>query len=126
MEHRIIQYDLEGNFIKVWDNTSQAATSGADSMAIIRKVLNNIPTKKQPNFIWRYYSDKYPKKITPTNQSTKSRQDDTIVEIDWKGNTVATYRDTADAAEQSGYSQSYICNVIAGKIKHPKRRFKRA
>lgn len=130
MEHRIIQYTREGNFVKVWDNTHQAAKSGADSNALIRKSLDGKPTKKPTNFIWRYYTDNYPQTIQPgkilqPKENELCRQDDTIEEISWDGTIIATYKNTADAAAKSGYSQSYICNVLAGKIKHPKRKFRR-
>lgn len=130
MEHRIIQYTLDGEFVKVWDNAHRAAQDGADSQTYIRLILNGHAPKKKPNYQWRYYDEEYPLNIGPystnkTHPESFSRSDDTIAEIDWKGNTVATYRDTADAAEKSGFSQSYICNVLAGRIRHPKRKFKR-
>jgi len=129
MEHRVIQYSLDGEFIKVWENARRAAQSNTDSDAIIRLVMNGGFPKKSPNYQWRYFSENYPKKIGKYQQYKTpqpfSRSDDTIAEIDWKGNTVATYRDTAEAAEKSGFSQSYICNVLAGRIRHPKRRFRR-
>ena len=136
MEHRIIQYSLEGKFIKVWDNTNQAVEAGMDTHAIIRRVLRGIETRKSPNYLWRFFSEDYPQKIEAYEQRTtekeivaiktiETRPDDTIEELNWTGEVVAVYRNTADAAKNSGCSQSYICNVLAGKIKHPKRRFRR-
>lgn len=129
MEHRIIQYSLEGEFIKVWDNTNQAAESGADSQALIRKDLKGEPTRKELKYQWRYYTNGYPQHIGPKiicgNKEEWVRSNDTIEELDWKGNVVATYSGTGEAAEKSGMSQSYICNILAGKIRHPKRRFRR-
>ena len=130
MEHRIIQYTLEGDFVKVWDNTHQAAKSGADSNALIRKSLDGQPTKKPTNFIWRYYTDNYPQTIKPEKilqpkENESCRPDETIEEVSWDGTVIATYKDTADAAAKSGFSQAYICNVLAGRIKHPKRKFRR-
>lgn len=136
MEHRIIQYTLDGEFVKVWDNTYQAAEAGMDTHAIIRKVLRGIETRKSPNYLWRFFSEDYPQKIEAYEQraaekevesikTIETRPDDTIEELNWTGEVVAVYRNTADAAKNSGCSQSYICNVLAGKIKHPKRRFRR-
>ena len=128
MEHRIIQYTLDGEFVKVWDNAHQAAESGADSAAIIRKSLFGNEIKKTPNYQWRNYHDGFPKNIgryNPGRAAQTERQEDTIEEVAWDGTIIATYKDTAEAAEKSGFSQSYICNVLAGRIRHPKRKFRR-
>lgn len=128
MEHRIIQYTLDGKFVKVWDNAHQAAESGADSAAIIRKSLFGNEIKKTPNYQWRNYHDGFPKNIgryNPGKAAQTERQEDTIEEVAWDGTIIATYKDTAEAAEKSGFSQSYICNVLAGRIRHPKRKFRR-
>lgn len=128
MEHRIIQYSLDGEFIKVWDNAHQAAESGAETGAIIRKALFGQPIKRIPNYQWRHYSDNYPQHIgryNAMNTQSNERRDDTIEEVAWDGEIIATYKDTAEAAEKSGYSLSYICNVLAGRIRHPKRKFRR-
>lgn len=128
MEHRVIQYTLDGEFVKVWDNAHQAAESGADSAAIIRKSLFGNEIKKTPNYQWRNYHDGFPKNIgryNPGKAAQTERQEDTIEEVAWDGTIIATYKDTAEAAEKSGYSQSYICNVLAGRIRHPKRKFRR-
>lgn len=128
MEHRIIQYTLDGEFVKVWDNAHRAAESGADSAAIIRKSIFGNEIKKTPNYQWRNYHDGFPKNIgryNPGKAAQTERQEDTIEEVAWDGTIIATYKDTAEAAEKSGYSQSYICNVLAGRIRHPKRKFRR-
>jgi len=133
MEHRIIQYSLDGEFVRVWDNTNKAAMSKADTTALIRKSLVGEPSKKA-SFQWRYYSEDYPERIAPASwaeqktEKTESiiRPDDTIEELDWTGEVIAVYRNTADAARNTGCSQSYVCNVLAGKIRHPRHRFRRA
>lgn len=131
MEHRVIQYSLRGEFIKVWENTNIAADSQTDNYSAIYSSLKGKQGKKT-NYIWRYYSDNYPNKL-PANNTTNTdgtrkesvRKDDTILEVNKAGEVIAAYKNTSDAAERSGFSQSYICNVLAGRIRHPKRRFKR-
>ena len=127
MEHRIIQYSLQGQFIKVWENANLAANSGEDNHSAIYNSLKGKQGKKT-NFIWRYYSDNAPEQIPTDNRintTHSQRTDDTILELNKAGEITATYKNTAEAAEKSGFSQAYICNVLAGRIKHPKRRFKR-
>ncbi len=128
MEHRIIQYSISGEFIKVWDNAYQAAESGADSRAIISKVLAGKETKKTPNYQWRHYYEIYPQSIGEYKKGSTDiamRKKDVIEELSWDGTVIATYNGTSEAAEKSGCSQAYVCNVLAGKIKHPKHRFRR-
>lgn len=132
MEHRIIQYSLLGQFIKVWENANIAAASQTDCYSAIYNSLKGKQGKKT-NFIWRYYSDNYPNQlpeINPTNVDNSRKEnlgriDDIILEVNKAGEIIATYKNTSEAAEKSGFSQSYICNVLAGRIRHPKRRFKR-
>lgn len=131
MEHRIIQYSLQGQFIKVWENANIAADSQTDNYSAIYSSLKGKQGKKT-NYIWRYYSDNYPNQL-PANNTTNTddarkenvRKDDTILEVNKAGEVIAAYKNTSEAAERSGFSQSYICNVLAGRIRHPKRRFKR-
>lgn len=134
MEHRIIQYTLDGDFVRVWDNTHQAAESGADTENLIRKCLAGTFKSTKLKYQWAYYTPDYEQnigKMTPSSYGGKtlcsnSREDDRIEEVDKSGRVIAVYKDTADAAKNSGYSQSYICNVIAGRIHYPKRKFRRA
>ena len=129
MEHRILQYSLDGTFIREWKNARKAAMEGHDSYGFIMKIMAGEKTKRKPNYLWRYYTPDYPKTIEPWNSSGNGRSErtnDTIVELDWKGNPIASYNGTAEAARITGCSQSYISNVLAGRIKHPKHKFKRA
>lgn len=141
MEHRIIQYSLDGEFVKVWENTHQAAESGADTENLIRKCLTGKRKSPKLNYQWAFYTPDFQRSIgrmekdTPKKVGRKpkepqavrvTRPDERIEEVDKSGKVVAVYRDTADAAEKSGFSQSYICNVLAGRIHYPKRKFRRA
>ena len=134
MEHRIIQYTLDGEFVKVWDNAHQAAESGADTAGLIRKCLTGNGKSPKLKYQWVFYTPDYAQNIGPMmdrkhdsgRECHLNRKDDTIEEVDKSGKVVAIYRDTAEAAEKSGFSQSYICNVLAGRIYHPKRKFRRA
>lgn len=132
MEHRIIQYTLDGEFVRVWENTHQAAESGADTEGLIRNCLMGKRKSAKLHYQWVFYTPDYKRNIGrmertgETKMADKSRADERIEEVDKSGKVVAVYKDTADAAEKSGYSQSYICNVLAGRIHYPKRKFRRA
>jgi len=49
----ILQYDLNGNFIKEWDSIKEAATKTNSNASTISKVCRNI-FKKTNKFIWKY------------------------------------------------------------------------
>lgn len=117
MEHRILQYTLDGKFVKVWDNANKAANSMADSAALIRKSILGIKSKKKPNYMWRLFTKDFPEMIEPYGNEEK------IVEMSWDGQIIATYKSTSDAAKKTGCSISYVDNVMAGRIKKPKRKF---
>ena len=121
MKHKVAQYTHDGNLVRTWDNAHQAALSGAESENFIRKSVAGIPTKRKTNFVWRYVDDA-PQTIAPTKTE---RPTDTIFELDKAGRIIATYSDTADASKKSGFSQAYICNVLAKRILHPRRKFVR-
>lgn len=132
MEHRIIQYTLDGEFVRVWDNTHRAAESGADSAGLIRKCLTGKFKSPKLNYQWVYYTQDYSQNIGKMEKAKMeeaspgaTRPDERIEEVDKSGRVIAVYKDTADAAEKSGFSQSYICNVLSGRIRHPKRKFRR-
>lgn len=135
MEHRIIQYSLDGKFIKVWDNAKLASeATGEPYSAIYKQLGGGSPTKKAKN-LWRYFADDYPLDITPpapqnqedtnpqTESAKKEREADVIYELDRAGNIIAEYNGTRDAAQKSGTSQGHVCNILSGLVRHPKHRF---
>lgn len=71
----ILQYDLCGNFIKLWDNvTSINKTTGYSNGAIHKCCRNNnmIQSYKYKNYMWYYYYDNIKLKIDPyLNNSSK-------------------------------------------------------
>lgn len=57
MEHRVIQYDNNGELIKVWNNMLQASLNTGESLNLIRKQCMGLPTKKKTPSIWKYYKN---------------------------------------------------------------------
>lgn len=70
---KIIQYDLEGNFIKVWECMSDAArfynVSTGDLTCCCKE--KQLTVKKH---IWKYYEENFKIKITPRLPITKSEE----------------------------------------------------
>lgn len=63
MEHRVIQYNKDGAFIKVWDNAYQASKQTGDSSNLIKKQCDGVTTRKTPLFMWRYYTNGFAQTI---------------------------------------------------------------
>ena len=59
---KVIQYDLEGNFISIWNSVLEIANVLNINDKAVYAVLNNINNTCN-NFIWKWYSDDYLKKI---------------------------------------------------------------
>lgn len=57
LEHRILQYDASGNFVKEWENMYQAAIQTGESHNLIRKQCLGLPTKKKTPSVWKYYKE---------------------------------------------------------------------
>ena len=54
-EHRIVQCDMDGNIIKVWDNIYQASLQTGISNGVIKKLCEGVPTRKKTQYLWRHY-----------------------------------------------------------------------
>jgi hypothetical protein len=72
-EHRVIQKDLKGNFIKVFNSVTEAG----DSMGVTRHAINKVclgKNKTSAGFLWEYEDSAYKNVEVDLNQA-KSLQD---------------------------------------------------
>lgn len=60
MEHRVLQYDNDGKFIREWRNLYQASLQTGDSSNLILKQCKGITTKKHTTYKWMFYIENYP------------------------------------------------------------------
>lgn len=119
MEHRIIQYSLEGELIKVWENAHAASEAVGENYSSIYKQLAGRTPTKNSKFIWRHYSEGYPERITPSQNNNGDRENETIFQLNRTGDVVAKYADRKEAAGKTGVSISHVCNILAGRVRHP-------
>ena len=125
MEHRIIQYSLEGEFIKVWENAHVAGMESGDAASYIGHSLKG-DQRAKAKFIWRHYSEDYPKRIdTAKASSAAERESEPIVQLNRAGEIIARYADRKEAAQATGASISHVCNIIQGRVRHPSMRLMR-
>lgn len=105
----ILQYDLEGNFIKEWVSITQASKE----LGFCDKVLIDVCKHRKISacgFIWRYKTTDYlltievPKK--PINQL--------LIQYDKNGNVVNEFKSVMDAYKLTTISRTAIANNLSG------------
>lgn len=119
MEHRVIQYSLEGEFIKVWESAYVAGLTSGETASYIGHSLKG-DQRAKAKFIWRHYAEDYPRRIDTTwVSSAVERESEPIVQLNRAGEVIARYADRKEAARATGVSISHVCNIVAGKVRHP-------
>lgn len=63
LEHRIIQYSSQGEFVRIWKNIAIASAQTGESSYIIKKQCLGEPLKKKTASIWKYYTPDYAQTI---------------------------------------------------------------
>lgn len=119
MEHRIIQYSLDGEFVKVWGSASEASQATGEPYGSIYRQLRGGEPARKAKYLWKYYSEE---RGSDSRVETKKRADDVIYELDRAGERIGEYNGTAEAASRIGISQAYVCNILAKRVRHPKHR----
>lgn len=101
----IIQYDLNGNFIKVFESVSTAAREINSSFQAIEAVLNR--TRKQhKGFIYRYIGENSPESVKSIQ--THGRQ---VLQFSLEGNYINTYPSANAAARAIGKDSNAGRNI---------------
>lgn len=103
----ILQYDLQGNFIKEWEGA--CCIEGFDKINIGMCCKGKI--LRSQGFIWRYKnSSDYPLKIeAPTVTSRMKRP---IVQYDQNHNIIIEYPSLSKAAKAIGMSSGNLCKYL--------------
>ena len=103
----ILQYDLQGNFVKEWEGAS--LIDGFESTNIASCCKGKI--FRSQGFIWRYKEgDDYPTKIeVPTCRSTMNRA---ILQCDTSNNIIKEYPSISKAAESIGIKSGNLCKYL--------------
>ena len=86
---KIIQYDLFGNFIKIWDSMVDIESNLKIKIHGINDCCKQI-IQSSGNFIWRFYKEDFPRKI-----STPFKK---VIQYDLKGNKLNVFDSPLDAA----------------------------
>ena len=126
-EKRVIQYDSDGNFIKVWKNVYTAECETGCSGTLIRRCLSGI-RQAGDRYVWQRYQDNYPDSIPVESINWKARRENStyntkkVVQTDSKGNILKVWDNMYQASLQTGESRNLIrkqCMGIPTKKKTP-------
>lgn len=90
----VIQYDLQGNFIKKWGSMTEASRSLNIGTPHITQCCNK-ERRKAGNYIWRYEADK--SNITPYKRKTRSKL---VNQYDLNGNFIKQWDSLAQISEE--------------------------
>ena len=110
--HKIIQYSLDGVFLKLWANIDEVATVLNVSRESIAGCCRD-RSKTAHKYMWRYYIDGEINDILPK----KRRKDCRIVlQLDLNGNLIQEFPSIQDAADSVGVSGTNISACCRGKV----------
>lgn len=105
-QRQVAQYDLDGNFIRVWNNMAEVEDYGvAPASSVSHCCVKETYSK---SYQWRYYTGNEDNigKVVP-----KIR---TVYQFDLQGNYITYYKCIKDAHESTGVGKRDISNVCTG------------
>lgn len=111
----ILQYDLQGNFIKEWESAKQVANElNLTNSSLVTSVLKG----KSPTAygsIWRYKTENYSSKInSPTYWENNLIP---VLQYDLQGNLVKEWRSGKEASLYLKINKQSICNALKNRAK---------
>lgn len=115
----ILQYDLEGNFIKEWNSLQEIQKSLNISKSSLCSNLKG-KTHSSKNFQWKYkHSNKEIKKCQKYKKTSSylNKAHGGVYQYDKNNNLIAYYETATDAKKATGISNSDIGQVCKGKRK---------
>lgn len=131
----VLQYDLDGNFVKEWISASACKREGGYNQGAVSECCRG-DRRRYKNFMWKYKeNDEIPPKIEPYNtelthklksdaqkgkkQTVKQRMKRAkpIYQCDMDGNIIKWWFAANEAAKQLGIFQSNIWHVLNGNKK---------
>ena len=112
---KVIQYDLDGNFKTIFNNSNEAAKETNINASYIRAACNpNTVNKSAGGYQWRYYTENYLQQISSiTGKSGKTKIK--VKQYDLKGNYIKTFDSASDAAKVTNQTRRNISFACEGK-----------
>ena len=107
----VLQYDVQGNFIKEFEGATFTGYEEANIIACCKNKINSAY-----GFIWRYKnSDRIPQKIAaPTSTNIKNRP---VLQFNKFGTFIREYSNQKEAISVTGLNRSALSNCLSGSTK---------
>jgi group I intron endonuclease len=110
----ILQYDLDGNFVKEWASAKHfAEVKGLTNGTLITRCLKE-KTKTAYGYLWKYFSPNYPIKISHVMLEYEKMK---ISQYDISENLVAEWDSILEAATSLNFNQQNIVNNLKKRSK---------
>lgn len=106
---KVVQYDINGNFIQIFDNAYTASKEVKVDASRIREACN-LKQKTSGGYQWRWHSENIEKNIGSVTEKTLARTK--IKQYDLYGNFIREYNSIKEAAEETGVNYACISRVI--------------
>lgn len=113
-DRRILQYSLEGDFIKEWASVSEASKELKISDSLFARSFRG---RTAGGYIWRKYALNYPKKIEGQKRGSKKE----VLQFDINNNFIKKYSSISDASDHSGETRKHIANFCNGNTSYLKK-----
>ena len=111
---KVLQYDKDGNFIKIHDSIEYASREIDCSRSLIELCCEG-HSKTGKGFIWKYYEHNFSKKIEV--KEYKNLVTNPIEQYTLDGEFIEAYESSADAERKTGFNQCSIAECARGKQK---------
>lgn len=122
---KVIQYDLDGNFITTFESGSLAAkTLGLKDASVILKCCN-FKVKSSGGFQWRFFNLDFIEKIEPLKKRKENsikyygkdnKQSKTVYQYSLDKIFIKEWNSLSDIKRELGYDDGNICKVCNGKL----------
>lgn len=107
----VIQYDLEGNIIKIYTCLEDIKKEfNLSNSSKITKVCK-LERRKAYGYVWRYFGDSH-KPFTYNKRKGVS-----IAEVDINGNMIKKWDTIKECAEELNTSSAVLCNILSPKTR---------
>jgi len=116
----VLQYDLNGNFIKAWKSIRCAAEKLGLDRPNISNCCNGKKVKQVGGFVWRLKSDGFKKKLDINLIRNTLLKPKAVLQYDLDGDLIKGYSSITKASQDTGLSATLILNNCEGKTRLPK------
>lgn len=112
---KVCQYDLDGNFIKVWDSMVQVSNElGLDMGSVHSCIVGR--TRRSGNYMWRYYDEATFEEKIDGYDTYINGNSIPVCQYDLDGNFIKTWQSATKASNELNINVGTISHCCNGKL----------